>query len=164
MPWIVNGFFKLISPFIDPLTKEKLKFNEDMRQHAPPEQLWNEFQGDLEFEYEHSIYWPALMQVCQEKRREKKERWVTAGKHYGESEHYLKGGDSPRVGKAASDEVAADSAVQEKEEKENIPAEPIQENGTAIVPTGTSGTQVDGNADILAQRPDPAITTEGDQA
>ncbi|KAI9788427.1 MAG: hypothetical protein M1833_003008, partial [Piccolia ochrophora] len=29
LPWFINGFFKLITPFIDPMTREKLKFNED---------------------------------------------------------------------------------------------------------------------------------------
>jgi len=49
IPWIVHGFFKLITPFIDPHTREKLKFNEDMRQYVPAEQLWTTFKGDLDF-------------------------------------------------------------------------------------------------------------------
>jgi hypothetical protein len=98
VPWIVNGFFKLITPFIDPLTRQKLKFNDDMRQHVPPQQLWNEFHGDLEFEYDHAAYWPALMKLCDQKQAEHHERWVNGGKQYGESELYIKGGDAPSVG------------------------------------------------------------------
>ena len=92
------GFFKLITPFIDPLTKEKLKFNEDMRQHVPPQSLWTEFQGDLDFEYDHATYWPALLKLCEERERERIDRWAKGGKQYGESEIYLKGGNAPSVG------------------------------------------------------------------
>lgn len=52
----------MITPFIDPVTKSKLKFNEDTRQHVPPQQLWKEFSGDLDFEYDHDVYWPAFNQ------------------------------------------------------------------------------------------------------
>jgi hypothetical protein len=93
VPWVVWGFFKLITPFIDPLTREKLKFNEDIRQYVPPEQLWKEFGGDVDFEYDHATYWPALLKACEERRAERKARWEKAGKQYGESETYLKGGN-----------------------------------------------------------------------
>ncbi|KAI5924249.1 cral trio domain-containing protein [Camillea tinctor] len=92
VPWVVWGFFKLITPFIDPLTKEKLKFNEDMTQYVPKEQLWNEFGGgELQFEYDHSVYWPALHKLCEEKRAERIQRWEAGGKEIGETEDYLKG-------------------------------------------------------------------------
>jgi CRAL/TRIO domain len=94
VPWVVWGFFKLITPFIDPLTREKLKFNEDIRIYVPPEQLWKEFNGDLDFEYDHTAYWPAFISLCNQRRAEYKARWEKAGKHYGESERYLKGDDS----------------------------------------------------------------------
>ncbi|KUJ22066.1 CRAL/TRIO domain-containing protein [Mollisia scopiformis] len=146
IPWIVNGFFKLITPFIDPLTRQKLKFNDDMRQHVPPEQLWNEFHGDLEFEYEHDVYWPALLRLCEEKHSELVSRWVKAGKNYGESEIYLKGGDEPK---------------QVKSEANGSPAEPASTE--AKTPVQTSGTQSNGNMDVMAIKPDPIITTEGDR-
>lgn len=91
MPWVVWGFFKLITPFIDPLTREKLKFNEDMNKYVPSEQLWTEFDGKLDFEYDHQAYWPALTQMCQQRRAARKERWIAGGKHIGESEDYMSG-------------------------------------------------------------------------
>lgn len=102
VPWVVWGFFKLITPFIDPLTREKLKFNEDMRQYVSPQQLWKEFQGDLDFEYDHKTYWPALLKLCGEKRSQQRERWVNGGKNYGESEVYMKGGDASSVGSGST--------------------------------------------------------------
>ncbi|KAI0119140.1 CRAL/TRIO domain-containing protein [Daldinia grandis] len=98
IPWVVNGFFKLITPFIDPLTREKLKFNEDMTQYVPKEQLWAEFSGgELQFEYTHDIYWPALQRLCAEKRAEQVQRWEAGGKQIGEKEDYLKGHDAQGV-------------------------------------------------------------------
>ncbi|KAI3323294.1 CRAL/TRIO domain-containing protein [Xylariaceae sp. AK1471] len=92
VPWVVWGFFKLITPFIDPLTKEKIKFNEDMTQYVPSEQLLADFKGgELPFEYDHSVYWPALQKLCSERRAERLRRWEAGGKQIGESEDYLKG-------------------------------------------------------------------------
>jgi hypothetical protein len=83
-----------------------LKFNDNMRQFVPPEQLWTEFQGDLDFEYDHEVYWPALIKMCEEKHAELKARWIRAGKNYGESEVYLKGGDTLSITGLKPDERA----------------------------------------------------------
>jgi CRAL/TRIO domain len=163
----VNGFFKLITPFIDPLTRQKLKFNDDMRQHVPPQQLWNEFHGDMEFEYDHSVYWPALLKLAGERYEERHERWVKAGKHYGESEMYLRGGNASSVYQSSDDERGKTT---EKETvtaaKEGVPGlsteAPVAEEPKA--PIQTSGTQSNGNMDILAVTPEPILTTDGDRA
>jgi hypothetical protein len=89
---MIWGFFKLIIPFIDPLTREKLKFNEDMAQHVPPSQLLKQNGGDVDFEYDHSVYWPSLIKLAEAKRAAFRARWEKAGKHVGESEDYLRGG------------------------------------------------------------------------
>ncbi|KAI1328770.1 cral trio domain-containing protein [Xylariaceae sp. FL0255] len=92
VPWVVWGFFKLITPFIDPVTKEKIKFNEDMTQFVPREQLVTEFPGgQMLFDYDHSVFWPALQKICGERRAAKQERWEAGGKQIGELEDYLKG-------------------------------------------------------------------------
>lgn len=95
VPWVMWAFFKIINPFIDPLTKEKLKFDVDLRQVVPPEQLLKVYGGDCEFEYDHSVYWPALHKLVDEKRAEMLKRWEIAGKKIGESESYLKGAGEP---------------------------------------------------------------------
>lgn len=92
VPFMVWGFFKLITPFIDPITREKIKYNEDMSQYVPKDQLWKEFGGDADFEYDHATYWPALTKQCEERRAERKEKWELGGKHIGEFEDYLAGG------------------------------------------------------------------------
>ncbi|KXX76557.1 Phosphatidylinositol transfer protein PDR16 [Madurella mycetomatis] len=105
MPWIVTGFFKLITPFIDPNTREKLKFNEDMSQYVPIEQMWTEFNGKLEFDYDHSTYWPALHKLCGERREARWQRWVAGGQQLGESEDYLAGTAESGVAASRAAEV-----------------------------------------------------------
>ncbi|KAE8450901.1 hypothetical protein EG329_005341 [Mollisiaceae sp. DMI_Dod_QoI] len=176
IPWIVNGFFKLITPFIDPLTRQKLKFNDDMRQHVPPEQLWNEFHGDLEFEYEHDVYWPALLKLCEERHSEQVARWIKAGKNYGESEVYLKGGDEPSIAGSllekqdqtlkaarAADQTSDEKATDIVKSEENCSSAGTQPVSDIKAPIQSHGTQANGNLDILAIKPDPVITTEGDR-
>ncbi|KAF7718491.1 CRAL-TRIO domain-containing protein [Penicillium ucsense] len=105
VPFLIWGFFKLITPFIDPNTREKLKFNEDLRTHVPPSQLMKPVGGELEFKYDHSIYWPALNELAQQRRDAYRERWIQGGKQIGESENYLKGVDIPSVSQVATSSV-----------------------------------------------------------
>jgi hypothetical protein len=63
-----------------------------MAQHVPPSQLLKQNGGEVEFEYDHSVYWPALIHMAETKRAAHRARWEKAGKHVGESEDYLRGG------------------------------------------------------------------------
>lgn len=141
VPWLVWGFFKIITPFIDPVTREKLKFNEDMKQYVPAEQLWSgDWGGDLDFEYDHATYWPALNETCRVKREQKEARWVAAGKAVGELEDYLVGGTDVSVtgfqyhegGAAQSVEGAADVSVLEEKLAETK-LEDVKTNNEAAV-------------------------------
>ena len=92
VPWHISCFMKIVWPFIDARTKEKIIYNEDMRKYVPAEQLRQSHGGDLQFEYEHDVYWPSLNKLVEERRRSQYERWVKGGKMIGEFESYLKGG------------------------------------------------------------------------
>lgn len=149
VPWVVWGFFKLITPFIDPLTREKLKFNEDMRQYVPEEELWTGFGGTLDFEYDHETYWPALRKLCEEKRAFRKQRWVEGGSHIGEDEDYLAGGKETGVvstvgqGEEKKDnEAAAPAADAAPAAAESAPA--VTEAGSTGTETGVTGTVSEG--------------------
>lgn len=102
IPWVANVFLKLITPFIDPITREKLHFNEEVSKYVPAEQLWKDLGGKADFEYDHAVYWPALTALCQEKASERKARWEKAGGLIGESEIYMRGGEEKSVGEAAA--------------------------------------------------------------
>lgn len=75
------------------MTREKLKFNEDLRKHVPPPQLLATFGGEVDFKYEHGVYWPALEKLAKERKAEQLERWLKGGSRIGELEAYLRGGD-----------------------------------------------------------------------
>lgn len=152
----MSGFLKLILPFVDPVTREKLKFNDNVRSYVPPEQLSSEMHGDVEFEYDHSVYWPALTKLCEQKRHEQKIRWEKAGKRYGESESYIKGG-VPVPGPEA---IESKQQVQEKDSG-SIPSTAAQPEVQS--PVQNSGSQANGNTDIAALQEDPKLTREGDR-
>ncbi|KAF2863197.1 CRAL/TRIO domain-containing protein [Piedraia hortae CBS 480.64] len=96
LPWYVSTFFKLISPFIDPVTREKMHFNEDLAKFVPVHQLWDKQPGGaLKFEYDHPIYWKALNDECKSRKEAYTQRWVAGGKQVGEYEEYLRGGNVP---------------------------------------------------------------------
>ncbi|KAF1826969.1 CRAL/TRIO domain-containing protein [Dissoconium aciculare CBS 342.82] len=97
LPWYVSTFFKLISPFIDPVTRDKMRFNEDLKQFVPAEQLLDQYGGQVKFEYDHSVYWPAWTEECRKRREAYRERWEQGGKMLGEYEAYLRGGDHPSL-------------------------------------------------------------------
>lgn len=82
------------------MTKQKLKFNEEIRLHVPPAQLMKTHGGEVVFEYNHDTYWPALNKLAEERRSLQEERWIKGGKRVGESEVYLKGGDEKSVGES----------------------------------------------------------------
>lgn len=91
--WIIRAFLKIISVFMDPTTRDKFKYDNDTAHHVPIEQLWSDdWPGQLNFEYEHKVYWPALNKECKQRREASAARWLAAGGVVGESEDYLVGG------------------------------------------------------------------------
>ena len=145
VPWHITAFMKLVFPFIDPLTKKKIVMNEDMRLHVPPEQLRKSHGGDLEFEYEHDVYWPALIKLAEDRRKAQYERWVKGGKMIGEFESYLKGGQEESLkstldSKGGVEEVSekvGDVALEEKKRKSVTVADEKVNGNADAVETGT---------------------------
>ncbi|GAO52040.1 hypothetical protein G7K_6128-t1 [Saitoella complicata NRRL Y-17804] len=106
VPFFVNGFFKLITPFIDPNTREKMVFNADLRNHVPPSQLDRNFGGDCEFEYVHGDYWPELSRLARERRERNMRNWRVAGGGVGISEDVIKSEVAPEQEKPATAQQA----------------------------------------------------------
>ena len=91
--------------------------------------------GEVDFKYDHSVYWPALDKITTERRRQRKERWEKGGKIVGESEIYLWGGDEPSLGAGKTAEVAANADVKAKDAVAPLPVS----NGTDVAaPASTS--------------------------
>lgn len=90
-----------------------MKFNEPLTNHVPAGQLIKKDGGEVDFVYDHDVYWPALNAICDQKRKESKERWIAAGKKIGESETYLKGGEGSAPVSVAAEAKAEEPAKEE---------------------------------------------------
>lgn len=151
MPWYVTAFLKLIGPFIDPVTKSKIKYNEPLIDHIPAAQLMKAAGGEVDFKYDHSIYWPALAKLAAERRQERTARWEKAEKLLGESEIYLWGGNEESIGakKAVQGEVKT-------AEKATVEASSTETSAT-VKPEGAAEL-VDGVEKLDIKRSDPVKT------
>ncbi|KAI8810934.1 CRAL-TRIO domain-containing protein [Cladochytrium replicatum] len=86
--WFISGFFQLISPFMDPVTKSKIKITDvrhnqrikrdesnvtptadglgawvNLYDHFDARDLDSMFGGDLNFEHKHEVYWKAISAI-----------------------------------------------------------------------------------------------------
>jgi hypothetical protein len=111
LPWLLHAFYKLITPFIDPLTRLKMVFNPVSNENglfrtatdaeAPGtdnasrvfelDQLvkdsWN---GSQLFIYSHAVYWEALVKLCEERRTNMVAAWHRIGGKVGTKEWDVK--------------------------------------------------------------------------
>ncbi|KAF8656275.1 hypothetical protein AX16_002711 [Volvariella volvacea WC 439] len=86
VPFLIQTFFKLITPFIDPVTREKMKFNPDIIQDKffAPEQAMDQWWGGSQhFVYEHEKYWPALVRLTESRIEAYFKKWKELGGKIG---------------------------------------------------------------------------------
>lgn len=108
VPWILNQFFKIILPLIDPVTRAKLSFNEPAvrpsrltlcavlqsrvadvlrlvvsQPWVPDDQLQTDFGGKYNFEFDQEGYLPSLLELCSRRRAEYRKRWEEDGSRVG---------------------------------------------------------------------------------
>ena len=79
----------MINPFIDAVTREKLKFNPNCVKegHFEASMLVKEnWGGDRTIDYVHEKFWPALLKLTEERREKAKERWRELGGQIGVKE------------------------------------------------------------------------------
>jgi hypothetical protein len=79
----------MINPLMDPVTREKLKFNPNCIKegHFESDMLIKEnWGGDRTVEYVHEKFWPALLTLTGEMREKHKERWRKLGGKIGVKE------------------------------------------------------------------------------
>ncbi|SNX86444.1 related to PDR16 - protein involved in lipid biosynthesis and multidrug resistance / PHO13 -4-nitrophenylphosphatase [Melanopsichium pennsylvanicum] len=64
VPWFINAFFTAITPFLDPVTKDKTRFNANLVDFVPKEQLDAELAGGrYNYEFDFNTYWNTLIEV-----------------------------------------------------------------------------------------------------
>ncbi len=93
IPWLAWTFLKVINPFIDPLTREKLIYDKPFIDYVPKAQLDSDFGGDVQFEYDHAQYWPAVNKMAYERRAKYMERFDILGGVIGLNEVDLRSED-----------------------------------------------------------------------
>ncbi|KAF5323643.1 hypothetical protein D9758_017081 [Tetrapyrgos nigripes] len=64
LPMLLSFFYKGISPFLDPVTRDKMRFNPDLLELVPASQLEAEFGGEHDFEFVHEDYWKQIIETC----------------------------------------------------------------------------------------------------
>lgn len=117
---LVNAFFKIIMPFVDPVTRNKVKFNPRVIEdgYFTADQLmaygWG---GSREFEYSHEKYWPELVRMSDERRAHIKARWRELGAKVGISEWEMKTGSTQAV--------IGTSIAEKLEEPTDVEVEPV---------------------------------------
>jgi hypothetical protein len=110
-------------PFIDPNTREKLKFNENLREYVPPEQLYELFGGDCIFEYDHKTFWPAYLKLAKERRDKFITKFRALGGEIGLSELEIR----------AADEVVAEAVTPASQPQETVVAAKTEEKSADAV-------------------------------
>uniref|UniRef100_A0A0L0NWE9 SEC14 homolog 3 n=1 Tax=Candidozyma auris TaxID=498019 RepID=A0A0L0NWE9_CANAR len=90
IPWIGYTFFKLVGPFIDPYTRLKTIYDQPFENFVPKEQLDKEFNGMLDFEYIHDVYWKEMNQMAERKQALYKSNFRRLGGKIGLSEYDLR--------------------------------------------------------------------------
>lgn len=98
VPWVFKAFWNAIQPLIDPVTKSKCKFDEDIKSEVPSEQLSAEYGGSLEPKYNHEKYWPELVKVVKQRREQMTRRFKEqCNSEVGASEWVIRGGNDAEL-------------------------------------------------------------------
>ncbi|KAG8876275.1 hypothetical protein FRB98_007383 [Tulasnella sp. 332] len=88
VPYLVSLFFKVMMPLVDPVTREKIKFNPEVVKDGmfTADQVITKWGGKAELPYEHEVYWPALIKMCKDRHQRRLEKWRSLGGTVGLSE------------------------------------------------------------------------------
>jgi len=143
VPFLIHAFFKMISPFIDPVTRNKMKFNPKPVQDGlfAADELFKDggWGGSRDFVWDHEKYWGPFVRMCAEIRDGQMARWRKLGACVGCDERDYKLGEvvdiSPAPAEAEAETgdgegdrvVAEDAAAPETGDMvENPPASQTQ--------------------------------------
>lgn len=102
VPWVFKAFWNAIQPFMDPVTKSKCKFDEDVKNDIPSEQLSAEFGGSVHPRYQHERYWDELVKLCDTRREKMLQRFKEQCRSdIGASEWVIRGGNDKKFNSMA---------------------------------------------------------------
>jgi len=124
VPFLVHTFFKLVLPFVDPITRAKLAFNPNLVKEGfftSDMLMANNWGGDHDFEYVHEKYWPALLEASSKNVEKWKKTWKELGGKVGISEWDYKQGDAAQEEDEKADDQKDDAAVDVVPTEESAP-------------------------------------------
>nr|GAT60695.1 predicted protein [Mycena chlorophos] len=113
VPFLLNAFYKLITPFVDPVTRLKMRFNPKAIEEDifAPDQITTSWGGAINFDYKHEEYWPALVSMTNERRARWTENWTAMGATVGLKESdYKKEKDVVKTDEAQAETVQSSTA------------------------------------------------------
>jgi len=114
LPPLLNFFYKGISPFLDPVTRDKMRFNPNLIELIPKEHLDADFSGDYEYEFEPVSYWEQIVSKC---------RIAPDGTRLPE------GSDSPKVSRRSSNStLVGQTIIRDHKESVVVTRDPILES------------------------------------
>jgi hypothetical protein len=108
VPFLLKAFYSLITPFIDPVTRNKMKFNPQAVQEGlfAKDQITTGWGGEKAIEWDHSKYWPELLKLSEDRKKQWMEKWRSLGGTVGIREWDYKS-DNAKEAKETPATVAA---------------------------------------------------------
>jgi hypothetical protein len=126
VPFLLHAFYKMISPLIDPITRNKMKFNPKPVEDGlfAADELFKDsgWGGSREFVWDHEKYWGSLVRMCDEIRAGQMARWRELGARVGCDEWDYKseadgaGGDAATSEKPPASPAQAQAQVQDQDQ------------------------------------------------
>lgn len=169
VPFFIRTFFKMITPFIDPITRNKMKFNpkpiEDGLFAADDLIQDGGWGGSRNFVWDHEKYWKPFVQMCAEAKAKQMARWRRLGARVGCDEWDYKSEEVVDISPAVADAgvLAEPEARVEPEPESERGAEP---ETTADKPTNGVDSSADPVADATGDSPangnDPVDALDAD--
>jgi hypothetical protein len=89
-------------PFVDPITREKVKFNPDIFEEGifhPDMVMEKWWGGSQDFDYAHEKYWPNLVELCESRAKDWMKNWRDLGGNVGSKEWEYKQGNTISLAK-----------------------------------------------------------------
>lgn len=156
VPFLIQAFFSMIKPFIDPITRNKMKFNPKAVQDGlfAADELFKDsgWGGSREFVWDHEKYWGSFVRMCAEIREGQMARWRKLGACVGCDERDYKVGEAVDISPAPAEveaeaKVEAEADVKAKVEAEveaeaEVKAEAGDEDGDRVVAEALEDTAV----------------------
>ena len=107
VPFFIHAFFKMIGPFIDPITRNKMKFNPKPIEDGffTADELIQDggWGGSRNFVWDHEKYWKPFVQMCTEIKAKQMARWRKLGARVGCDEWDYKSEEVVDISPAVAD-------------------------------------------------------------